>query len=795
MSDSLTSSVAPTTSPNQPVYAASETIAARYEQAQSLVQGIMTNRVVLNDGVFPHWLGDRAGFWYQRETQTGKTFQLVDAKNASNETAFDHQALASALEKAVSQSVNVDNLPIKVSTLQLADTAFTVVQVEFAAFDKHWVFNTESQRLKTVELPAQQQGTLSPNGTQRAFVKDHNLWLHNVASGEERALTTDGIADNAYATAPASATLQILWSPDSKQLLTHQLDVSKITVRPMVEHVPQDGSLPTKLHHEKMAYPGDKHIEAYRLLVINTDSGEQKTINDNIRLWKFGSGYFTDEKLSSWNEDSQSLYYVDVVRGSKTVRLQAFNTITGNTKTLIEETADTFVKLANNDSMPELKFLPKSNELIWFSERSGWAHLYLYDLTTGQLKNSITQGDWLVRHILRVDTERRELILHTGARDTDINPHYRDICRVNIDSGEISDIATGNYEYVVFGAGNGRSASARGGLGIDSPGAEGISPDGQYIVTTRSRVDTAPESILFNKNGDELFTIETADTHGLPKNWVWPQPTKTLAADGQTDIHGVAFYPPGYDNNQRYPVLDFSNGQASFTMTPQGSFINGHCLDYPYLYAAGFAALGFVVVMLEGRGMPNRDKAFHDYSHGFMASACALEDRVAGIKQLAKQDPAMDLSNVGVVGGDGFSSPVYGLLEHPDFYKVGVAMAFEDSRFKSATLSECFEGYSEEGKQVSTTTHQFADQIADKLEGKLLLIHGLVDMFAPQSGTFRLINACQQANKDVDIMIMPQVGHDIPPHTLRRTWDYLVTHMRGETPPKNFSLTTGLQLL
>jgi len=767
----------------------SDTIAARYQQAQSLFKGVMTNRIVLNDGVFPHWLRDHSGFWYQRETQTGKTFQLVDAQNITNEPAFDHGALAMALEGASGQTVHADNLPIKITTMQLVDNAFTVAAVEFSAFDQQWTFTTDNQKLQTIEPSVEEPGTLSPDGTYRAYVKDDNLWIRHTESLEERALTTDGVADNQYATAPASAALQILWSPDSKQILTHQLDLSNITARPLVEHVPQDGSLHTKLHHEKMAYPGDKHIEAYRLVLINVDSGEQQTLHENLRLWKFGSGYFTDEKLSSWNQDSQSLYYVEVVRGSKTARLQEFNLLSGKTKVLIEDRADTFVKLAHNDAMPELKFLPDTNELIWFSERSGWAHLYLYDLSTGQLKRSITQGDWLVRHILHVDTQSRELILHTGARDTAINPHYRDVCRVNIDTGEITDIATGNYEHLVFGASNGRQVGARGGFGLDSPGAEGISPDGQFIVITRSRVDTPPESVLLNKNGEQLLMLETADAHGLPDNYLWPQPIKTLAADGKTDIHGVAFYPPGYDKNQRYPVLDFSNGNAAFAMVPQGSFINGHCFDYPYFYAAAFAALGFVVVMLEGRGMPNRDKAFHDNSHGFMAGACNLEDRVTGIQQLAKRDPGMDVNKVGIVGGDGFSSPVYGLLEHPDFYRVGVAMAFEDSRFKSAVLSECFEGYSEEGEHVGTTEHQFADQMADRLEGKLLLIHGLVDMFAPQSGTFRLINACQQANKDVDMMIMPQVGHDIPPHCLRRTWDYLVTHLRDEVPPKNFSLT------
>ena len=768
----------------------------RYEQAQSLVQGIMTRRVVLNDGVFPHWISDTSCFWYQRETIEGKTFCLVNAQTKSNSFAFDHQALATALALSSGQSVNADDLAIKITELLLADAALSVTEVHFSAFEKNWVFNTQDLQCNPIELPAaKEQGIVSPDGAYIAYVKDHNLWVRDTATQVERALTTDGTAEYHYAAAPSSASAQLLWSPDSKQVLTHQLDLRNITERAMVEHVPQGDSVQTQLHTSKMPYPGDKHIETYRLLVIDVANGKQQTINDNIRVWKFGSGYFTDEKLSFWNANSKDIYYVDVVRGSKAVRLHTFNTQSLTSTLLIEDTADTYVKLAHNDSMPELKFLPDTNELIWFSERSGWAHLYLYDLTTGQLKNTITQGEWLVRHILRLDIEQRELILHTGGRQADVNPHYRDVCSVNIDSSEITDIAVGNYEHVVFGEGNGRQAGARGGLGIDSPGAEGISPNGQYIVTTRSRVDTAPVSVLLNKQGEELLTLETADTHGLPENWVWPQPVKTLGADGQTDIYGVVYYPPGYDKNQSYPVLDFSNGQASFTMVPQGSFINGPCVDYPYLYGAAFAALGFVVVVLEGRGMPNRSKAFHDNSHGFMAGACNLEDRVTGIQQLAKLDPAMDIDRVGIVGGDGFSSPVYGLLEHPDFYKVGVAMAFEDARLKSATLSECFEGYNEEGKQVATTTHRYADQIADQLEGKLLLIHGLTDMFAPQSGSLRLVTAIQAANKEVDLMVMPQVGHDIPAYALRRTWDYVVTHLRGETPPKHFELTTGFDLL
>ena len=200
---------------------------------------------------------------------------------------------------------------------------------------------------------------------------------------------------------------------------------------------------------------------------------------------------------------------MDLARG-ETVRLMEHHCLTGE-QCLITETSDSFVKLAHNDATPELHYLPASNELIWFSERSGWAHLYLYDLDTGELKHPITQGDWLVRHILQVDTERRELICCISAAAIHaINPHYRHIFRVNIDTGAFTDIATGNYEYSLFSDSYGRQAGARAGLGVDSAGLPPGLPDAT-MVTTRSRVDTAPVSVLLNRQGEELLTLETAD--------------------------------------------------------------------------------------------------------------------------------------------------------------------------------------------------------------------------------------------------------------------------------------------
>jgi dipeptidyl aminopeptidase/acylaminoacyl peptidase len=298
---------------------------------------------------------------------------------------------------------------------------------------------------------------------------------------------------------------------------------------------------------------------------------------------------------------------------------------------------------------------------------------------------------------------------------------------------------------------------------------------------------------LIDRQGREILTLETADISGLPQGWQWPEPVKVKAADGKTDIYGVVYRPPHFSKEQSYPIIDFSCGHPYFTWVPQGSFINGPCFDAPYLYAAAYAALGFVVVALEGRGTPYRDKAFQDYSYGHITSASAFEDRIEGIQQLASRYPYMDTNRVGITADDGSPAPVQGLLEHPDFYKVGVSICHEDPRFGFATLYEQYQGLCTDNDGAEQPAR--AEDLAQALKGKLLLIHGMLDSFTPVTGTLRLLDALQEANKDFDMLLLPDEGHDIPSYALRRSWDYLVTHLQGIEPPHEFPLSTGLDLL
>ena len=763
-------------------------ISTCYHQAQALMQGVLSKKLVLNDAVFPHWIGDTECFWYERETRQGREYRLVDAQAGSNQLAFDFLALVKALENSSGQSINDNNPEILVVNIVLSPR-----QINFTALDKQWVFEPDKGSCQEVELIPAVQGLLSHDGKRVVFVREHNLWLRELASDKERALTLDGTVDTPYGTAaapfggPYSPVVQAQWSPDSQTLLTHRLDVRNVASRSIVNHVPQDGSLRPQLLEYYSAYPGDKNSETLCLLAIDIKSGEVRPANyEPLTLSRSGAGFFTEDRLGWWSNDSRRAYFIDVTRGAKTVMVVEWTIKTGATRILLDETSDTSVKLSYGVlEQPLFVPLPDSNELIWFSERNGWGHLYLYDLGTGTLKHPITQGEWLVREVLHVDTERRELWLHTAGRDPDISPYYREVSRLNIDTGEIISVASGNYDHRVFDD-KSKEVQVRRAFCLDTSGVNGISISGNYLVITRSRVDTVPVSLLIDRDGKEVMILETADPFGLLDSWHWPEPVKLIAADGQTDIYGVIYRPPGFSPEQSYPVLDFSCGYPGWSYVPHSSFINDAFMGEAYLLGAAYAALGFIVVAIEGRGTPYRHKAFQDKSYGSITAANAFDDRISGLHQLAERYPYIDLSRIGLVGCDGISGPLWGLLQHPEFYKVGVVSGLQDSRFEIASLTEMYED------MTSTANTVHAEELVSRLKGKLLLTHGMADAVTPVAGTFRLIDALQKANKDFDLILLPNDGHEISNYVHRRSWDYLVTHLLGLVPPKEFKLTSSL---
>ena len=763
------------------------TLEARYQRAKRLARHSIfpsyDNKVAFNSRLNPHWIAGSSYFWYVRESNLGLQFRLVNAESSTNEPAFDHIKLASALNQAVNEEIEPSNLPI--SQLEFS---FAPSTVSFMAFHKRWLFDGKKCTDMGSGKPSKRKEVLSPNGRNSVFLRDHNLWLRSYAEGvegdlEEHPLTFDGEEHYAYGTVPnmlgadqdpgVMGDLEVLWSPNSKRLFALQLDMRQVNSLPVVHHVPQDGSLRPKLEEYKYPMQGDTHVPEYRLVSIDIDSGEVTPAEYPKVCFSYCVPFFSDQR-GWWATDNQTAYFVDLKRGAQQVQVVEFNTLTGRTRILFEESSSTWINLhPANFHLPALMMpLPATQELIWYSERSGWAHLYLYDLETGQLTRTITQGEWMVLDVLHFDVERRELWIQTGGRNAGQDPYYKDVCRVNVDTSELTTVVASDHDYYV----KSRAWSCEFDRALF-----GVSSDGNYLVTSRSRADETSVSFLCSREGGELMTLEEADISGLPSNWQWPEPVRMTAADGETDIYGLIFRPSDFSPQRSYPVIDSLFAYPSFALTCKGFDQSHH-----YMCAAALAELGFIVIQIDGRGTPFRSREFLDHADGWLASGSDLTDHIAGLKELAKRYPYMDLDRVGIFGGWTTSpGPINGLLQYPDFYKVGVTYALPHSQLYLSVCSEYVEG----------PNHRQPDFVqpeclAENLQGKLLMMHGMLDILDVPAATFRMVEALKNANKDFDLILLPNQQHagGRDPYVMRRILDFFVRHLLGQEPPKNFDL-------
>jgi len=781
-----------------------ESIKNRYENAEC-IHGAPQR----NDTVFPHWIDAGHQFWYLKDLKNGKQFRLVDPEKKSNELAFDHSALALTLQKKTGEKIDTNNLPIKIIELSVLER-----KVHFMAFQKHWDFCLDSLTCSEINEPKKGVGSpdgkktffsppkelVSPNKQKVAFTRDSNLWVRDLLTGQEKALTDDGTELFGYARSNyvAEVDLQAVWSSNSMHLFTFRLDYSAVSERPTMRYAPLDGSQLPRISNERIPYPGDENIGLYHLKIIDSESGDIQTPHyDALPVVTYGGRFFS-EKKGWWSSDNSRVLFVDEARGAKTVRLLSCDIKTGETQQLFEEQSDTFVKLSHSsEELPVFLPLPETDELIWFSERNDWGHLYLYDTKTGKEKAVITGNGphiaWNVRSILHYDASLREIVIQTSGRDKQINPYYCDICKVNIDTGELTPVAAGNFEYTVLKLRSILSVciTMRDIWGKDNLDVDGVCPDGQYIVTTRSRADLVPVSLLLDRQGQTILTLETADLSDMPEGWLWPEPVMTKAADGKTDLHTIICHPPGFSPKQSYPVIDFASNVRSFASMPIGSFTNNPVFGTGYLLCLSMAALGFVVVSMSGRGGPNRGKKFQDHKFGDPAGTDDGDDHVAAIQQLAKTRPYMDLNRVGIAGMDIQCASVYRFFKRQDFYKVATFIAPVDVRFQVPGTVEQYYGLSTFLPKASNGDSEplckFIEDYVESFEGKLLLIAGGLEDCTPAS-TLQLVSALQAANKDFDMLFLPNGISNPTGYTTRREWDYLVRHLQCIEPPKNVQL-------
>ena len=575
----------------------------------------------------------------------------------------------------------------------------------------------------------------SPDGKWTAIVKDDNVCLRE-ADGKEIALTRDGKPECGYG--------MLSWSPDSKSLVAWRIEPGDRKEVYLVESSPRDGGR-AKLHTRPYPLPGDK-FTAFDLCLIDVASG--KTVGCEVDKVTFGSPRIR------WSKDGRTFTYQQVDRGHQRFRLTEVDARTGKARNLIDEKSETFIWTAHAESVgvPMVTWLEKSDEIVYASERDGWRHLYLIDAKTGEVKNPITRGEYVVRGIDRIDEEKRQFWFRASGKNTDQDPYFTHNYRVNFDG-------TGQ---VALTEGNGTHTAQ-------------FSPDRKYLIDTYSRVDRPPvHELRRTSDGKLVCQLEEADVTDLKATgWEPPEVFVAKGRDGKTDIWGIICRPRDFDPAKKYPVIE------QIYAGPQGSFVPK--AFSPSRRFSDLTDLGFIVVQMDGMGTANRSKAFHDVCWKNLKDA-GFPDRILWHQAAAKKYQYYDISRVGITGGSaGGQNSTGALLFHGDFYKVAVSgCGCHDNRMDKASWNEQWMGYPV-GPQYAASSN--IDN-AHHLTGKLLLIVGEMDTNVPTESTYRLCDALIKAGKDFDFLMVPGGGHGMGgAYGRRRLLDFFVRHLQGVEPP------------
>ncbi|MGB7069855.1 MAG: DPP IV N-terminal domain-containing protein [Pyrinomonadaceae bacterium] len=625
---------------------------------------------------------------------------------------------------------------------------------------------TELGIAETVRPPTSDEVT-SPDGTRAVFIRDWNLWLRDTATDKETQLTTDGIKDHGYATDNAGWRKGdgpvVLWSPDSKKIATYRQDQRHVSDMYMVS---TNVGAPN-LQAWKYPLPTDKEIIKIERIIIEIETpkviklsipadARRGTLCDDISC----TGAFDDNE---WSPDGSKLAFVSSTRDHKEAKFRIADAATGDVREIFEEKVAT--QYESGQGTINWKFLPATNEAIWYSERDDWGHLYLYDLTTGKPKHQITKGKFVVTRVVKMDTANRVIYFEANGREAGRDPYFSHLYRVDLDGRNLKLLTPEDANHQIT-----------------------ISPDGRHFIDSYSKPDVAPVAVLRTMDGRSVATLEKTDISRLAAaGWKPPTPITVKSRDGKWDLYGLMFTPTKLDRNKKYPVINY------IYPGPQGGGVGTRSFGPSRGDNQALAELGFVVVVIDGTCNPDRSKSFHDACYGNMADN-TLEDQIAGLKQLAVRYPYMDLDRVGVWGhsGGGYATAA-AMFRYPDFYKVGISESGNhDNRNYEDDWGERYIGLLTNDASGKSNYEGQANQIdAKNLKGKLLLAHGGMDDNVPPYNTYLVVEALVKANKDFDLIIFPNARHGYGPssyYMMRRRWDYFVKHLLGAEPPKGYEI-------
>ena len=768
-------------------------------------------KMIFSTSVDPHWMKKSDRFWYEYETSQGKKWVLVDPIRRTKTPLFDTDKLAAELTRAVKdpfdgQHLKLDNMKLLADENTLQFTVKSTAEVlkkdwaELKAKNKNskdslekkvhtFQFNLVSQQLKEIETVKEPTrlawANIAPDSSKVVYVKNFNLYWMDKANFlkavkdlkdstlVETALTTDGEADYEYGWGDRGddnvevekkkkdrKRAPVLWSADSKQFILTRTDQRKVKDL-WVIHNTRDPR-PT-LETYKYAMPGEKDQPITDLIHYSFETQKMSNLpisafkDQTVSLWSTTPAANTrddDFRPTTWLGNATEFYLALTSRDLKRVDVLRWNLKTNQKEVVIEERSNTYIDFEK----PELV----GNDLIWWSERDGWGHFYLYG-KDGTYKRQLTSGPYHTAGAARVDASLRKLYFTANGREKGEDPYYEHLYSVSLDGGAVTLLNKGDFNHEI---------------NINDPAS--------YFVSNFSRVNTVPASVLHDRNGAKIMDLETADlSQLLAAGYQFPEPFTFKADDGITDLFGVMYKPFDFDSTRTYPLVQY------VYPGPQTEAVNksfGRGMDR----TDRLAQFGFVVVTLGNRGgHPARSKWYHNYGYGDLRDY-GLADKKAAVEQLADRHSFIDRSKVGIHGhsGGGFMSTA-ALLVYPDVFKVAVSSAGNhENNIYNRWWSEKHHGVQERVLPSGDTTFVYQieknSELAKNLKGHLMLSTGDVDNNVHPAGTIRMANALIKAGKRFEFVLLPGQRHgygDMSEYFFWKMGDYFVAHLLGDSSP------------
>ena len=690
--------------------AASQVTRADYERADTILK--CSDRVY-SPAIHPEWIDSSHYFWYKNHEKEGDFYYLVNAESGKKQRAADKKGLAAFFSK---------------KQKKLAES---LLKEEEKRPDR-W------RRREEAPVPV-----VSPDKKWEAYVKDNNLYLSPVRDEKEKdkpkeeiALTMDGTANLRY------DGWSIIWSPDSRKLATVKVrDVQERRI-PLIESSPSSQKQPI-LQWRDYAKPGDV-LPVYLPVLFDVEARKQMALN----VTPYENQFYLN--LTGWREDSRAFTFEFNQRGHQRYVIGEVSAADGSIRHLVDEQTKTFIYYYNNYRYD----LDDGKELLWISERDGWRHLYLIDGTSGQVKQQVTKGEWVVRQVDYVDETNRVVYFTASGFNKGEDPYNLHYCRINLDGTGFTDMTPENGNHRVT-----------------------FSADRSYFTDVYSRPDLPPVSQLKRTSDVSVVAgLQRCDVSALQaESWQMPEVFCAKGRDGQTDIWGNIYRPMHFDASKSYPVVEF------IYAGPHDSHVDKDFKPAHHLVSK-LVELGFIVVSIDGMGTSNRSKAFHDVCWKNLKDA-GFPDRIAWMKAAGAKYKYMDLNRVGIYGWSaGGQNAMAALLFHNDFYKVAVALCgCHDNRMDKIWWNEQWMGYPID---ASYSTSSNVDN-AYRLKGKLLLINGELDDNVDPASTLQVVSALMKANKNFEQLYLPGKTHSLGgPFEMHKMHDFFVKNLLGQEPPE-----------